>query len=506
MQVTEATCFTCHFKKSDDTEHKFDKLSDCNTCHNLSKVTKQQMADFRYDHSAVSENNIPCNGCHTNTVSGSGSVEKERCFQCHFENERLDKFTDVDFMHITHIAKHSMPCSNCHNPIQHKVQKIDPKSPPDCISCHSTAHSSQVSLFTGENGFNVEPTPSVMFINGINCKGCHTFHELDTKGVETFKAGQKSCEKCHGSGYDRLIEQWKTATSKRIDIINAIYRNVKQQVSNSSSSRKSESLTLLEQTNHNIKIVELGKSVHNVLFAEKLLLGSYDLMKKALTVLGSTVNLPEFTSSTEFIPNECFNCHSGIQEIAVKKFDMNFSHNQHIVKNRISCSKCHSNKNKHGELIVSKQNCNSCHHTQVNTSTDCEKCHKFPTQVYNGTYMNKSQPDFMKSGGVVCIDCHSDAVKIIKPKEEICLKCHDNSYKEMAVEWKNDIRKLTKEVEAFLTELRDSEQSDEQKAIISELRKVIKDVSANPGIYIHNYDLISSLLSDNFKKLKKLSK
>lgn len=504
MQVTEATCFTCHFKKSDDPEHKYDKLSNCTTCHDWTKVPKDQMANFRYDHTPVVENNISCYSCHTNTVVGNGNVEKERCFQCHFENSRLEKFKDIDFMHKTHISKHSMPCYNCHSPIQHKVQKIDPNSPPDCISCHASAHSPQVSLFTGENGFNVERTPSVMFLNGINCKGCHIFHETDVKGVETYKAGEKSCEKCHGKGYDNLIIQWQKATEIRITMIAAIYKNVLFQVNNSSGPRKQESQALMDQAFHNIRIVETGKSVHNVLFAEKLLLASYDLMKKALTVIGSSAKLPEFKSSSEFIPNECFNCHSGIQEIAIKKFDMNFSHNQHIVKSRISCNKCHSNQNKHGELIVNKQNCNSCHHSQVNSNEDCENCHKFQMQVFNGSYLNKSQPDYMKSGGVGCIDCHSDQVKIIKPDNGICMKCHDNSYKEMSIDWKKDVKKLVSDAELLLKEAPVSELNDEQKTELNETKKIINDIKSYPSIYVHNYDLISSILSEKVKFLKKL--
>jgi hypothetical protein len=55
-----------------------------------------------------------------------------------------------------------------------------------------------VSLFTGENGFGTEKNPSIMYMNGINCRGCHIFHETDKKDIETLKAGESSCEKCHG--------------------------------------------------------------------------------------------------------------------------------------------------------------------------------------------------------------------------------------------------------------------------------------------------------------------
>lgn len=503
IEVTASTCFNCHFKKSDDPEHKYDKLSNCTTCHDWKSKSKEEMANYRYDHSLVVKNDISCISCHTNTVLGNGEVGKERCFQCHFETVRLDRYNDTKFMHETHITKHSMKCFVCHTPIQHAIQKIDPQSPPDCISCHTNAHSSQVSLFTGENGNNVEKSPSVMYLNGINCKGCHIFHETDVKDISTSKANVSSCEKCHGKGYDNLVKTWQEATVKRLSIINGIYKTVSYQINGTSSSNKEEALKKLDEAYHNIRMVEVGKSVHNVTFAEKLLLGSYDLMKKSLTIIGSPMNLPQFTSSAEFIPNECYSCHSGIQEISVKKYDMNFSHNQHIVKEKIVCEKCHSNAQKHGELVVSKDNCNSCHHAQGKTNESCSKCHDFQSQMYEGNYFNKKQPDFMKQGEVNCIDCHASGDKVIKPKTDICLKCHDNSYPNMAEDWKNDIKKLLKDADTEIRSTKDLNLNSDQLAVVNDARKIINDISSRPSIYVHNYDLISSLLSEKIKQIKK---
>lgn len=502
IEVTESTCFNCHFKKSDDPEHKYDKLSNCTTCHDWKSKTKEQMAQYRYDHTSVVQNNIPCNSCHTSVVAGNGDVGKERCFQCHFETERLDKYDDTKFMHETHIAKHTMKCFVCHNPIQHAVQRIDPNSPPDCISCHSNAHNYQVDLFTGENGNNVEKSPSIMYLNGINCKGCHIFHETDIKDISTLKSGGSACEKCHGKGYDNLVKMWQEATIKRIAIINGIYKTVSFQVNSSKSSNKTEAQKLVDDAYHNIRIVEVGKSVHNVTFADKLLVGAYDLLKKSLAIVGSSMKLPEFTTGAELIPNECYSCHSGIQEITVKKFDMNFSHNQHIVKERIACEKCHSNQQKHGELIVNKDNCNNCHHASGKSNESCSKCHEFQVTVYNGNYLNKNQPDYMKQGGVNCIDCHANGDKVIKPASNICLKCHDNSYQQTVDEWKGDINKLLREAESEVNRVKGMNPDSDIQELLSETRRIINDISSRPSIYVHNYDLISSALSEKIKKLK----
>lgn len=502
MEVTTSTCFNCHFKKSDDPEHRYDKLANCTTCHNWENTSKEQMANFRYDHTNVIQNKINCYSCHTNTVAGNGEVGKERCFQCHFETERLEKYADVEFMHSTHISKHSLRCFSCHTAIQHKVQKIDPSSPPDCISCHSNSHSSQVSLYTGENGFNTEKTPSVMYLNGINCKGCHIFHESDKNDINTSKSRGSACDMCHGKGYNKLVAQWKIASEKKLKEIYSIYNIASNQVKNSKANNKPEADKMISEAYHNIRIVEIGKSVHNIQFADKLLTASYDLMLKALNIIGSSTKLPEFKSSSEFVPNECYNCHSGIQELSVKKFDMNFSHNQHIVKQKIPCDKCHSNANKHGELILNKQNCNSCHHSSGKNNEACNKCHGFQSQVYNGNYLNKNQPDIMKQGGVGCIDCHVNADKLFKPDNKICLKCHDKGYDQQMDDWKKDLKTLLNETNALLNELKGTVLNTEQQGEVNDIRRIVNQISSYPSIYVHNYDMLSSLLAEKKKKLK----
>lgn len=503
IEVTESTCFTCHFQKSDDPEHKFDKLSDCKTCHDWNNKSRDQLAALRYDHNIVVDNNINCMDCHSNTILGKGEVTKERCYQCHFETDRLDKFEDIEFMHDTHIKTHSMKCYSCHNQIEHKVQQMDPDTPPDCISCHSNAHTSMVKLYTGFNGGNVPNTPSAMYLSGINCKGCHVIHEVGLKDVSFSKSGKSACEKCHGEGYDKLLDQWKQSTEKRLVTINSIYRTVAQNVRNSKSEKKGEAEKLLNEASHNIKIVEVGKSVHNIQFADKLLVSAYESMKKALTVIGLPLTLPSFQSGTEFVPNECSSCHLGITDVTVKKFGKNFSHNVHSVQNRITCNRCHSNAKTHGELIINKQSCTSCHHAGVKSDDQCAKCHQLQVQMYTGSYMNRSHPDFMKVGGTRCTDCHRSGNTFVKPDVSICAKCHDNSYKQMGSEWAAEVKKLTKDLQTLIAEVRKMNLTSEQQATVNEARKIANDISSHPSIYAHNYDLITTLLSEKIRQLKK---
>ncbi len=504
MEVTYTTCFNCHFKRSDDSSHQFDKLSQCTTCHNLKSKTGAELSAMRYNHQNVVLNDIPCQSCHDNVIQGNGNVGKERCFQCHFEESRLEKYSDIKFMHETHITKHSMKCFTCHDIIEHKVEKVDPTKPPDCLSCHSGAHSSQMSLYSGENGFGTDKMPNIMYLNGINCKGCHVFHIVDSKGITTSKSSPESCNKCHGKGYDKLVTQWESSTSKKLSSIKSIYNIAAAQLKNSRSENSKDANELLAQASHNIKIVENGKSVHNVAFADKLLQASYSLMTQALAKIGSNAKLPVFKSDTEFVPNECYNCHAGIQNKTGSIFGMKYSHNTHVVGQKLTCDRCHSNAKKHGELIITKQECSSCHHSQNKNSESCSKCHGLQASLYNGTYRNLNQPDFMKQADVKCTDCHLSANNIVKPDNQICQKCHKPEYSSMVSDWRSDITGLTKDVQGLLSSAKSKNLNSAQKSLVDETKRLISQLNSNPGIFIHNYDLLSTVLSDFKKKLSEI--
>ena len=345
-----------------------------------------------------------------------------------------------------------------------------------------------------------------MYLNGINCRGCHIFHETDNKDIKTYKASETSCEKCHGKGYDKLVEQWKEGQPKRLGIINSIYKTVLPVINRSSNENKNQALEMMKEAEHNIRVVEIGKSVHNIQFADKLLIGAYGLMKKALTTVGAANSLPEFQSASDFIPNECYSCHSGIQEINVKKFDMNFSHNKHIVEQKINCNKCHSNEKKHGTLIATKQTCNNCHHSEGKSNDNCANCHKFQETVYSGNWLGKNQPDYMKTGGAGCIDCHVNADKVVKPDKTVCLKCHDAGYDDQMIEWKDDVKKISGELGDLIQQTKGLDLSNEDKAVVDDARKILNQINSYPSIYIHNYDLISSVLNEKKKKIKNMIK
>jgi len=185
---------------------------------------------------------------------------------------------------------------------------------------------------------------------------------------------------------------------------------------------------------------------------------------------------------------------------------MDFSHNQHIIKEKIACIKCHSNSKKHGELVLDKNGCNNCHHAKGKNNDACENCHNFQANVYNGRFENKNQPDFMKEGGVGCIDCHIVSDKVVKPQNNICLKCHSQGYDDQMIDWKKDISNLINEANSLLDKSKNKELSNEEREQVNDIRKLVNQISSYPSIYVHNYDLISTVLSDKIKILKNYNK
>jgi hypothetical protein len=115
--------------------------------------------------------------------------------------------------------------------------------------------------------------------------------------------------------------------------------------------------------------------------------------------------------------------------------------------------------------------------------------------------MNKNQPDYMKSGEVKCIDCHSDAIKIIKPDDKICLKCHDNAYQKWLMTGRMILKNCLKPMMKLIVS---KERSLTNNEIITDAGKLVNDISSVSQYICSNYDLISTFSLEKIKQLKKL--
>ena len=110
----------------------------------------------------------------------------------------------------------------------------------------------------------------------------------------------------------------------------------------------------------------------------------------------------------------------------------------------------------------------------------------------------------MKQGNVRCNDCHLGTSGIFKPDSKICVKCHDADYANTLSEWKKDVYARLKEAENLLNEVKNKNLSEEDKAVVNDTRKLISTINSNPSLYVHNNDLLSTLLSGKIKLLTKM--
>ena len=72
----------------------------------------------------------------------------------------------------------------------------------------------------------------------------------------------------------------------------------------------------------------------------------------------------------------------------------------------------------------------------------------------------------------------------------------------MMNEWKADVKKLTAEVNELISSIDRNTLDDQQRSDLDEVKKNVSKISSYPSIYVHNNEMINTILSDGKKKLK----
>ncbi len=452
ISVTESTCFLCHFKHVGTGASS----KECTKCHELPtvkiKVKKGDDPVIPYDHKSVIERKINCRKCHGTMVVGDGNVPKTRCSGCHAEREKIKFYNDTTLMHKNHITDHKIECDQCHTDVQHKSIARTEFVKPDCHACHPDFHNAQLYLFTGRGGKGIPDHPSPMYLEGLNCQACHIYHqsadEFQEKG-EILLADAQSCEPCHGKGYKKILGDWKSQTNRKLSQLSHVLEAA-QKIIGKSKTKKGYSTAKQKLNNavYNYKLVKHGNSIHNIAFANKLMGKAYRLAKASLQDIGSTKKLPYFEQEIDIVPGECSNCHVGFERKVIKIFEWKYSHLNHLKKQQLTCSQCHSNERIHGQLIIGKQDCMNCHHKEDKEGKEpvCKRCHDTQHSVYFSklAFSTAKIPNVMVED-VTCLDCHKDEnEKLYRPGKAVCTNCHEKDYEEMFDEWENTSLELLK--------------------------------------------------------------
>ncbi len=119
FEVTQSTCFTCHFKASKN-GRELAPIAGCTGCHGAPKGDIA-VGSVRFNHDEVARRGVACQSCHLSVVSGRGEAPRERCIGCHNQRELIAKYDDSRLVHAAHVTERSIECTRCHSAIEHRL-------------------------------------------------------------------------------------------------------------------------------------------------------------------------------------------------------------------------------------------------------------------------------------------------------------------------------------------------------------------------------------------------
>jgi hypothetical protein len=549
--INKNVCFTCHFKGAE----RGHSATSCTVCHGIPRKVIEH-SGFQFNHESYLKIGVDCSQCHIDVTKGNAEVEKKVCYKCHVE--RMEEFANVDKIHDNHVTKNGVDCEECHNSIQHGKIKMISSLEANCENCHSLKHSLQREMYIGSEGRGVGSVPSRMFAAQVSCEGCHL--DLNNDGKSDLSEKREACVKCHSKGYDLMLDKWISSIDESLNSIapSVVYaRHLVETAQNQGRDITAEK-TYLEDAEANIKLVKEGKGVHNIDYAIKLLdnvsnniegiasrLGNanYKVNRgKLLTSDNEYCNLchtsitsvkveqfkgdkfphqvhQQFLSCTKchsraehkkitVTKDDCEGCHKNFDKIPenIKFGSINFPHAVHSKKRNIECTVCHATTD-FSKVVIRKNACTGCHHKDTELRKNCSKCHPVQSGTYEGNLAGgKFDADIMRSGGVKCEECHApDKSVISKTKENVCVDCHDASYRNTQLEWIKEIKAKSNNVTALINNLGKSNLTEEEKSKIQSAKKIVNAIRSDGSGGIHNYMVISSLLDKAIKELKMLN-
>jgi hypothetical protein len=286
MAVTESVCFTCHFKGSVSAELVRDQKF-CTFCHNPpDKPIK--IGDIEYQHSYYVGIGVACQRCHQDVIVGDGNVGKQRCVECHPEEDRLNRWQDFDFMHEQHVTIVKIECFECHDIIQHRLPVRGSSPIMTCDVCHLDSHESSQLLYSGVGGRgDVAPHPAPMFLAQVDCIGCHTEDARFGGGISpiiTSKADVSACEACHPSGGKEIFDSWKKSIPEMLKPVEAKLATAKTKINSlpMGDPGTAELQSKYYDATYNYNLVVSGNAVHNIEYAGKLLKKSNELLDEVI--------------------------------------------------------------------------------------------------------------------------------------------------------------------------------------------------------------------------------
>jgi nitrate/TMAO reductase-like tetraheme cytochrome c subunit len=283
LVVTLDTCFVCHFKGLEHGRNE-QVIGGCKGCHDAPKE-QIRLATGMFNHSEYVGRGVTCENCHSDSVKGDGAVPKQFCWNCHNQEKQIARYSETNFIHQTHVTDHKVECSSCHVQIEHNLTAGAPKDvrtvsathavveSGSCGTCHEETHGGPAELYRGTGARGIPDMPSPMFRAQVDCIACHKAKKQSNEAAEvlgqTFVAVQESCNYCHGSKYDTVLDTWKRLIDGQLAKTQREYDSARATVDAAtlSGTDKLRADRLLDDAVHNIRLIKLGHGVHNVNYA-----------------------------------------------------------------------------------------------------------------------------------------------------------------------------------------------------------------------------------------------
>jgi nitrate/TMAO reductase-like tetraheme cytochrome c subunit len=513
LTVHETNCFICHFYRAGprgEDECISCAVGGCTSCH-IEPKGDIKVKGWSFNHRKYIARGVACEKCHLNVVQGEGYVPEGNCLQCHKKTEmRITQYT-APFTHKKHVTDHKIECSDCHTPIRHEIGPILTfgQSPNICDKCHSKeAHLWPKEFYRGSGGIGVPDSPSLMFSTNIDCVACHRKGEESQAALHTTKyverAMGETCVDCHGEGYDETLKHWKILLSKAENETNQRIFNAQKilyefEKTRGGSADFKKAQTILNEARHNYSFVLLGRGVHNIEYAFKLLNAANNKAEQALAAQDKNHKPKEF--KTEMTCTTL--CHVGVEKRTVPFNDIRFSHETHSIGKGLKCLNCHAPRENHGKTFM--KNCAECHHGEKIKKVRCEDCHVFVKRLVQGKGgIGVKELPSNKLDVVECIDCHrgipvrkKDSFDTVKKR---CIECHDQSYGEMVVRWKATSEDLLKKLEPKMTKVKEGiDRIDRRRGHSFVYRKLFGEAEFNYNLVkrgngVHNLEYTEGLL------------
>jgi nitrate/TMAO reductase-like tetraheme cytochrome c subunit len=520
LTVHETNCFICHYFKA-GAKGEEDCLScpvgGCTSCH-IEPKGDINVKGWNFNHRKYIARGVACERCHLSILQGDGHVPEGKCVECHNEPELLTtKYTSVR-LHKNHVTDHKIECSSCHTALRHEIGQISTMSPvaTACDICHGKApHLGPRDLYRGNGGIGVPDSPSLMFTTNVDCIACHRRREESHAALHTTKYAEKAiegaCVDCHGPGFDESLRHWRGLLSKTesetnqrlFTVQNALFDLEK---TGGSSTQFKKAQHLLNEARHNYSLVLLGKGVHNIEYAFRLLSVASNKTEQALATMDPGHQPREFR--TEMTCTTL--CHVGIEKRSVPFNEIQFSHETHSAGLGMKCNDCHSPRESHGKTYL--KNCAQCHHGREIKKVSCEECHVAVKKLLQGKGgLGVKDTPSVKLNATKCTDCHTGTLAKRKdPFETLqkrCIKCHDESYGELAADWKSTSEDLLKKTFAKMQQVREQirkiERDGEHTFVY---RRLFGDAEFNfnlakQGNGVHNLEYTKDLLEHADRRL-----